>query len=165
MTRIGLNHSRGLLKLLCMDCDADRGNRDTPQALTTFEELGFHALFDATPTPFLVVSVPDWIIVAVTEARLRITGMTREAQIGRRLFDVFPDDPADPGADGVEKLTASLERVGATKATDAMAGQRYTVREADGGFVERWWSPLNSPVLVPTARSPSSSTASRMSPT
>ena len=47
----------------------------------------------------------------MNDARLRVTGMSREAQIGRKLFDVFPDDPDDPTADGVRNLTASLERV------------------------------------------------------
>jgi PAS domain S-box-containing protein len=107
----------------------------------------FRALFEASPTPFLVVAPPEWKIVAANDARLRITGKSREAQIGRKLFDVFPDDPNDPTADGVRNLTASLERVVATKATDTMVVQRYSVQEADGSFVERWWSPVNSPVL------------------
>jgi PAS domain S-box-containing protein len=110
-------------------------------------ELPFAALFDAAPTPFLVVAPPEWTIVAANEARLRVTGTTREGQIGRRLFDVFPDDPQDPTADGVRNLTASLERVVATRAADAMTVQRYAVRGADGAFVERWWSPVNTPVL------------------
>ncbi len=63
------------------------------------------------------------------------------------LFDVFPDDPADPTADGVRNLTASLNRVVATRATDVMAIQRYSVRRPDGQFDERWWSPVNTPVL------------------
>ncbi|MBB5713150.1 PAS domain-containing protein [Sphingomonas xinjiangensis] len=107
----------------------------------------FRALFDASPAPFLVVAPPDWTIVAANDARLQVTGTTRAQQIGRRLFEVFPDDPNDPTADGVRNLTASLERVVATEATDTMAVQRYAVQEADGRFVERWWSPVNSPVL------------------
>jgi PAS domain-containing protein len=92
----------------------------------------FRALFEASPTPFLVVAPPDWTIVAANDARLQVTGTTREAQIGRRLFDVFPDDPSDPSADGVRNLTASLERVVATRKTDAMAIQRYAVLQPDG---------------------------------
>ena len=109
--------------------------------------VDFRSLFEASPTPFLVVAPPDWTIVAANDARLRITGKSREAQIGRKLFEVFPDNPSDPTADGVRNLTASLERVVARKATDTMAVQRYSVQEADGRFVERWWSPVNSPVL------------------
>ncbi len=72
--------------------------------------VDFRALFDASPTPFLVVRPPDWVIVAANDSRLEITGTTRAEQIGRRLFDVFPDDPDDPEADGVRNLTASLQR-------------------------------------------------------
>ena len=106
----------------------------------------FRALFEATPTPLIVVAPPDWTIVAANEARLQVTGTTRKDQIGRRLFDAFPDDPDDPNADGVRRLTASFERVMATKAADTMAVQRYAVRGADGRFVERWWTPSNTPV-------------------
>ena len=112
----------------------------------------FRSVFEASPAPFLVVAPPDWTIVAANDARIRLIGLTREDQIGRRLFDLFPDDPADPGADGVRKLTASLNRVVATKAPDAMAVQRYAVRDADGRFIERWWSPINSPVLDRTGK-------------
>ena len=113
----------------------------------TPDEGWFRAFFDAAPTPFLVLSPSDWTIVAVNEARVRATGISREKQVGRALFDVFPDDPNDPEADGVRKLTASLERVMATRATDEMAVQRYAVRGPDGRFVERWWSPVNTPVM------------------
>ncbi|MEG8038820.1 PAS domain-containing protein [Sphingomonas sp. LR60] len=50
----------------------------------------FRALFEASPTPLVVVAPPDWTIVAANDARLQVTGITREAQIGRRLFDLFP---------------------------------------------------------------------------
>jgi PAS domain S-box-containing protein len=113
----------------------------------TAPSADFRALFEASPTPFLVVAPPDWTIVAANDARIRLTGVTREEQLGRRLFDVFPDDPDDPNADGVRNLTASLERVVASKAPDVMAVQRYALRGPDGRFVERWWSPINSPVL------------------
>jgi PAS domain S-box-containing protein len=107
----------------------------------------YRALFDAAPTPFLVLRPPDWTILAANDARLRITGTTREEQIGRNLFDQFPDDPDDPDADGVRNLAASLGRVLATREADVMPVQRYALRDAEGRFVERWWSPVNTPVL------------------
>jgi PAS domain S-box-containing protein len=119
----------------------------THAAGSTALSADFRALFEATPTPFLVVAPPDWTIVAANDARIRLTGVTREEQLGRRLFDVFPDDPDDPNADGVRNLTASLARVVANKAPDVMAVQRYALRGPEGRFVERWWSPINSPVL------------------
>ncbi|MBB5716992.1 PAS domain S-box protein [Sphingomonas aerophila] len=109
--------------------------------------VDFRSLFDTSPTAFLVVAPPDWTIVAVNDARLAVTGGSREEQVGQRLFDLFPDDPSDPEASGVRNLTASFQRVIATGQADKMAVQRYDLRDADGQFTERWWSPLNTPVL------------------
>ncbi len=107
----------------------------------------FRALFEASPTPLVVVSPPDWTIVAANDARLALTGATRPKQIGRKLFEAFPDDPSNPEADGVRNLSASLERVVATATTDIMAVQRYDIQDAGGRFTERWWSPVNTPIL------------------
>ena len=119
----------------------------TEQIVCWAGQVPFDAVFDAAPTPFLVVAPPHWTIVAANEARLRVTGTTRAGQIGRKLFDVFPDDPNDPAADGVRNLTESLDRVVASRTEDVMQVQRYAVRGADGEFVERWWTPVNTPVL------------------
>jgi PAS domain S-box-containing protein len=109
----------------------------------------FHALFEATPNLYLVLS-RDFTIVAVNHAYCRAT-MTQRAEIlGRHLFDVFPDNPSDPAATGVGNLRASLMRVLQFRQPDAMALQKYDIRRPDsegGGFEERFWSPLNSPVL------------------
>jgi signal transduction histidine kinase len=90
--------------------------------------------------------------VAVSDAYLQAT-MTEHATImGQTLFAVFPDDPAEPWADGVRNLRASLDRVTAHARADVMAVQRYPIaRPASegGGFEERWWSPINSPVFGP----------------
>ena len=112
----------------------------------------FRALFEAAPTPFLVLAPPDFGIVAVNDAYLRATMTGREAILGRTIFDVFPDDPGDPNPTGARNLRASLERVLATRRADAMAVQRHPIRrpaETGGGFEERWWSPINAPVPGP----------------
>ena len=114
---------------------------------------GFRALFEATPTPFVVLAPPDFRIVAANDAYLQATMTRRETILGRTLFDAFPDEPEAPG---VRNLRASLERVLAKRRTEAMAVQRYPIRrpaEAGGGFEERWWSSVNAPSLAPTARS------------
>ena len=110
----------------------------------------FRRLFESAPGSYLVLA-PDLTIVAASDAYLRATMTTRDAILGRALFDVFPDNPDDPAATGVGNLRASLERVLASRAPDAMAVQKYDIRrpEADGGFEERFWSPVNSPVLGP----------------
>jgi two-component system, cell cycle sensor histidine kinase and response regulator CckA len=106
----------------------------------------FRALFQAVPGLYLVLA-PDLTIVAASDAYLRATLTERDNILGRGLFEVLPDNPDDPRATGVHNLRASLERVLRFRRPDAMAVQRYDVRRPDGAFEEKYWSPLNSPVL------------------
>ncbi|MCI0330902.1 MAG: PAS domain S-box protein [candidate division Zixibacteria bacterium] len=109
----------------------------------------FRALFEAAPDLYLVLT-PKLTIVAVSEAYARATMTRREEILGRGIFDVFPDNPDDPATEGVRNLRASLERVKRDRVADAMPVQKYDIRrpEADGGgFEERFWSPVNSPVF------------------
>ncbi|MBA2950930.1 SpoIIE family protein phosphatase [Streptomyces himalayensis] len=112
--------------------------------------IDYAALFAATPSPYLVLG-PDLVIVEVNQAYLDATGRTREDLIGQHIFDAFPDNPADPEADGVRNLNTSLQRVLALRQPDTMALQKYDI-PAMGRldvFEERWWSPINTPVLGP----------------
>ncbi|MGW2465097.1 PP2C family protein-serine/threonine phosphatase [Streptomyces sp. NPDC004457] len=108
------------------------------------------ALFAATPSPYLVLG-PDLIIVDVNQAYLEATERTREDLLGRHIFAAFPDNPDDPEADGVRNLNASLHRVLTTSRPDTMGLQKYDIPDMDrpGVFEERWWSPVNTPVLGP----------------
>ncbi|MFD8380330.1 PP2C family protein-serine/threonine phosphatase [Streptomyces sp. NPDC059679] len=105
---------------------------------------------------------PDLVIVAVNQAYLKATRTRREDLLGRHIFDAFPDNPADPNATGTRNLDASLRRVLATGERDSMALQKYDIpvpsgdgesegrgRRDEGRFEERYWSPLNTPVLGP----------------
>lgn len=109
----------------------------------------FQILFESTPGLYLVLA-PDLTIVAVTDAYLTATLTQRENIIGCALFDVFPDNPNDPEASGATNLRSSLERVMQNKCADIMAIQKYDIRRPEsegGGFEERYWSPINFPVL------------------
>ncbi len=115
----------------------------------TQETPDFRALFESAPGLYLVLT-PDLTIVAVSEAYLQATMTKRDQILGRNLFDAFPDNPDDAGATGVSNLRSSLERVLKHRRADAMAVQKYDIRRPDsegGGFEERHWSPVNSPVL------------------
>jgi PAS domain-containing protein len=107
------------------------------------------AVFDAAPDAYLILAAdpPRFTIVAANEERLRVTSTERENIIGRPLFEVFPDNPGDPGATGVSNLSASLNEVIRTRRPHRMALQKYDIRTPEGGFEERYWDPLNSPVL------------------
>ena len=110
--------------------------------------LDFRALFEAAPGAFLVLLPNDqFTIVAVTERYLAATSTTRSAILGRPLFDAFPDPPSDPAATGSANLRASLDRAIATRRRDEMLVQRYPIRVAGGRWEERYWRPINTPVL------------------
>src|SRR5580698_462788 len=118
------------------------GPMDSPQP-------DFRMLFEAAPGLYLVLA-PDLRIVAVSDAYLRATMTSRDEILGRGIFEVFPDNPDDPQASGVNNLRASLNSVLEFGRTDTMAVQKYDVRRPDsegGGFDGRYWSPQNSPVL------------------
>ena len=109
----------------------------------------FRALFEGSPNLYLVLD-PGLKIVAVNDAYCQATMTDRKTILGRGIFDVFPDNPDDLTATGVGNLRASLERVLQLRRPDKMALQKYDIpRPASegGGFEERYWSPLNSPVL------------------
>jgi signal transduction histidine kinase/CheY-like chemotaxis protein len=108
--------------------------------------IDYRRLFEATPTPYLILDAGLWI-VAVNDAYLRATMTTRETLLGRFMFDAFPDNPSDPQATGVRNLRASLEAVLRTREADIMAIQKYDIRDTGGGFEERFWTPINTPVL------------------
>jgi signal transduction histidine kinase/CHASE3 domain sensor protein len=104
------------------------------------------SLFESLPGLYLVLT-PKFEIVAVSNAYLKATMTEREAITGRGLFEVFPDNPNDANADGVSNLRASLNTVLETGAAHTMAIQKYDIRRPDGVFEERYWSPINSPVI------------------
>jgi len=111
----------------------------------------FQAIFEGAPGLYLVLT-SGFSIVAVSDAYLSATMTDRASILGRGLFEVFPDNPDDPAADGVRNLKASLQRVLHFKRTDAMAVQKYDIRKPEaegGGFTERFWSPRNCPVFGP----------------
>ena len=112
-------------------------------------EPDYRAVFEAAPSAYLILSA-DLVIVAVSEAYLAATNTRRAEIVGRQLFEVFPDNPNDPNADGVRNLSDSLCRVLSYRRADAMAVQKYDIPVSQNpadGFEERYWSPMNTPVL------------------
>jgi PAS domain S-box-containing protein len=120
--------------------------------LNTRAEPDFRALFESAPGLYLVVApdLPRYTIVAVSDAYLRATMRTREALVGKGLFEAWPPNPAEPESTGVEAAAASLERVVRSRTADVMATQRHDLHrpeEEGGGAVLRYWTATNSPVL------------------
>ncbi|MGW1810194.1 PP2C family protein-serine/threonine phosphatase [Streptomyces sp. NPDC002078] len=115
--------------------------------------IDYAGVFQALPG-MVALLTPDLLFADANEEFLRQSGRTREQVVGRYLFDVFPENPNDPGASGMRNLAASLTRVVATGERDAMALQRYDVENSDrpGEWEERYWSPVNAPVFGPDGK-------------
>ena len=111
----------------------------------------FTRIFDYTPGIFLVLlpDAPKFTIVAANKARMEATKTTQD-QIGKGLFEIFPDNPEDLNATGAKNLRQSLEQVIESLKPNTMAVQKYDIPKPlseGGGFEEKYWSPVNSPVL------------------
>ncbi|MBN9497301.1 MAG: PAS domain S-box protein [Alphaproteobacteria bacterium] len=104
-------------------------------------------LFDALPEKMLVLTPNDYRIVAATDAYAQSVMQKRQSLVGRRVFDIFPDDPADSEATGAVNLAVSLKRAETLGVTDVMPVQRYPIRRSGGEFEERFWLPRNKPIL------------------
>lgn len=145
------HRGRLILEGYVADVTASRGLAEQLEAT----QAEFRALFESAPGCYLVLKPGAFTIVAASEAYLDVTHTTRQQLLHRGLFDVFPDNPDGIGADDSSNLRRSLERVQSTRRADAMAVQRYPIprpAHLGGGFEERYWSPLNTPVLGPDGR-------------
>ncbi|MCX5419113.1 PP2C family protein-serine/threonine phosphatase [Streptomyces sp. NBC_00078] len=115
--------------------------------------IDYAGVFQCLPG-MVALLTPELVYADANEEFLRSSGRSREQVVGRHLFDVFPDNPHDSEASGMRNLSASLERVLKTGERDTMALQRYDVESSErpGVWDERYWSPVNAPVLGPEGK-------------
>lgn len=108
----------------------------------------YQAAFRAAPALLLLLD-RDFHVVDASEAFLAATRNDRFGALGRSIFEIYPDQPGDDGAEGPLRLLQSLERVLHLARFDQMAFQRLDIPRSPsegGGFEERYWSPSNAPV-------------------
>jgi len=106
-------------------------------------------VLEAAPGSYLVLS-PKLRIVAANGSFLKATSTVSEDILGRHIFEAFPENPAAPEAGVAAKITSSIHRVIQNRVPDAMEIQRYDLRKSEnegGGFEERHWAFINSPVI------------------
>lgn len=111
--------------------------------------LNYQTILQSAPDLYLILN-PQLEIVEVSDAYLDATMVKRHDVLGHHIFEIFPDNPNDPLATGTKNLRHSLEIVLTKKIPDTMAVQKYDIRRplSEGGeFEERYWSPINLPVL------------------
>lgn len=117
--------------------------RATPQITRQF-----YRQFEAAATPLLLLDPGPGLHIVEANADYATATMIESGKVaGEKLFDVFPDNPGDPFADGAANVFDSLRIVAETGQSHTMAVQRYDVRTPAGVFEERYWQPSNSPVL------------------
>ncbi|WP_158002566.1 PAS domain S-box protein [Methyloterricola oryzae] len=110
-------------------------------------DVDFRLLFESSPDLYLVLNA-QLKIVAVSDAYTRATLTRRDEILGKTMFQVFPDNPNDPSAEGQRNLRASLQRVLLSGKPDTMPVQKYDIPKPGGeGFEERYWSPMNIPIF------------------
>lgn len=108
----------------------------------------FRDQFETAALPLLLIDPGPGLRIVDANKVYAAAAMIQPGRIaGEKLFNVFPDNPGDPGADGVANLFDSFRIVAETGRPHAMAVQRYDVRGPTGKFEERYWQPHNSPVL------------------
>jgi signal transduction histidine kinase len=108
--------------------------------------IDYQKLFVELPGLYIILST-DLTIMDVSEKLTKAAGIHRLDMIGKNLFVVFPENPEDIIADGQSNLKYSLYYVLKHKTAHTMAVQRYDVKNLEGIFEERYWCPVNKPVL------------------
>ncbi len=110
-------------------------------------EEEFRAAFEHSPNSYMLLD-RELRYVAANLAYLRATRSELGALLGRRVFDLFPHDPADPNNASARRLRASFERVLATGEPDVVAFVPYRVPGPAGGeaLEDRYWSATHTPL-------------------
>ena len=114
--------------------------------MTYHNTISYQKIFELVPDLYLILST-DLIILDVNHEYEKASLKKKEEIVGRKLFDVFPDNPDDKSANGVSNLSKSLHYVIEQKEPHTMAVQKYDIQRPDGSFEARYWSPINIPVL------------------
>lgn len=103
------------------------------------------AVFQQATSAFAVLNL-DLNFVAVNAHYCHLVGRTADQLVGRSMFEVFPDDPADATKHGSTSLRRSLQRVVDDGETDSMELLRYDIENVGqpGTYHEKYWGVTNS---------------------
>ncbi|MCX5315388.1 PP2C family protein-serine/threonine phosphatase [Streptomyces sp. NBC_00154] len=106
--------------------------------------IDYHAIFEASPSAMLVLN-SVFVILDANPSYQNLVGRTRDELMGQYVFDAFPQDDESE----MEDQKASMRRVLESRAQDVAGPIRHDLEEPDrpGVFAERYWSPINAPVL------------------
>ena len=102
----------------------------------------FKLLFQSAPGLYLVL-LPDFTIIAASDAYLQATMMVRDAITGLNIFEIFPDNKVKLLTD----LRTSLNYVIQNKRPHTMSVHPYNITVTDNIFEEKYTTWLNTPVF------------------
>lgn len=109
---------------------------------TGLSGLDLDQLFNLSPNPYVILD-PDLTMVGMNDAYLAATMQTRDALIGRHMFDMFPSDPLSMHG---RMLRQSFAKVFATGQVDHLPLIPYPISGPDGVMTERFWSATHTPI-------------------
>lgn len=106
----------------------------------------FASIIRGMPQPYLILD-SQLLIVGASDAYLAVTERTREDIVGKHILEAFPDNPDAAGTVEQGPLEVSLRHVLATGRPHEMAVIQYDIPRPGGGFYQRFWTPVHSPVI------------------
>ena len=134
---------RGGLSGMAMTLDETSSPQPDPSASDRRRRFD---LLEASPYAHIAYTL-DMVILDLNWRHARMTGVPREAAVGRDVYDVFPPNPDEPEADARPAMAASLERMVATREPDDMDVIKHDLPAPGGGFRERYWQLTHSPIF------------------
>ena len=106
----------------------------------------FSLILQGMPQPYLVLDA-DFVIVGASDAYLTLTDRTREDIVGKSILVAFPENPDAAGTVEQGPLEASLRHALTTRKPHKMAVIQYDIPLPGGGFDQRFWTPIHTPVV------------------
>jgi PAS domain S-box-containing protein len=110
--------------------------------------IDYEQLFQRSPNPYMLLD-RELRFVTANAAYLAVTGRRLDELVGRPLFEVFPNDPDDPGNIEARRLRESLLKVLETGEPDVLPLIPYRVPRPGEGTagVVRYWSATHTPIV------------------
>lgn len=106
----------------------------------------FAAILKGMPQPYLVLDT-DLTIVGASDVYLALTDRTLDDIVGRSILVAFPENPDAAGTVEQGPLEVSLRHVLETGKAHEMAVIQYDIPQPGGGFSQKFWTPVHTPVL------------------
>lgn len=111
----------------------------------------FALILEGMPQPYLVLDA-ELTIVGASDAYLALTDRAREDIVGKSILVAFPENPEAAGTVEQGPLEVSLRHALTTGKPHEMAAIQYDIPLPGGGFVQKFWTPIHTPVLGKSGR-------------